>query len=308
MKLKAPKTCTASIILFLTMSLYGQTTLKGIIADAETKAPLPYATVVVIKSQTGTIANKDGAFEITIAEDKIPIDTLELSHLGYNKTKVSVSDFVKNRNGQIALKVNPTVLTDVVVVPKKYRLESVGIFAKKPQGFHVTNVFNHKQGNYIENKNGKQGWIKSVSYYIYPLGHPETPFRVRIMSVNNKKGCPDNDLLNENVIVVAKGPGWIKVDMEKYNIVFPKEGVFVVMEWINSGDQYFYKHSRTRKNDKGVTETFMESYYGQVIGTVLKQPKMVTWGLSLGGEWIPYNMFYKGYPNLMINAEVIFAK
>jgi hypothetical protein len=294
---------------FFIISPKGQTcSLIGSILDAETKSPLSYATVVVIQSQTGTIANKEGAFEITIPEDKIQSDTLEFSHLGYKKTKISVSDFRKVKNGQIELKVSPTALSDVVVLPKKYKLEKTGIFAKKPQGFHVTNVFNHKQGNYIENKNEKQGWIKSASFYIYPLGHPETPFRVRIMDVNSEKKCPGDDLLNENVIVVASGPGWIKVNLEKYNIVFPKEGAFVIMEWINSGDQYFYKHSKSRTNNKGETETFMGTYYGQSIGTILNQPKMITWGLALGGEWIPYNMYYKGYPNLMINTEVIFAK
>jgi hypothetical protein len=63
-----------------------------------------------------------------------------------------------------------------------------------------------------------------------------------------------------------------------------------------------------RRNAKGEPETYTGTFYGQSIGTVIKQPKMVTWGLTLGGDWIPYDMYYKGYPNLMINAEVIYAK
>jgi hypothetical protein len=159
----------------------------------------------------------------------------------------------------------------------------------------------------MENKKKQIGWIKSVGFFIDAEGHPETPFRVRIYDLNKEKKCPGHDILNENLIVSANKSGWFTVDMTKYNLQFPLDGVFVMMEWINSGDNYFYEKKMPAKSGNGETVMVTRTFYGQAIGSVLKQPEMITWGLTLGNDWIPDTLYYKGYINAMIKAEIAFA-
>ena len=130
---------------------------------------------------------------------------------------------------------------------------------------------------------------------------------MRIFSVNQGKNCPGKDVLNENLIVSAQHPGWLTVDLTNYHLQFPVDGIFVVMEWINAGDNYFYEKEMIRRGEKGETTKKMRKFYGQVIGSVLKQPKMCTWGIALGNEWTPYTPFYKGYINAMIHAEIAYT-
>jgi hypothetical protein len=298
------------LLLFFIVSVsysFAQTILKGRILDAETNEPLQYATIEVISLRTGTIANDTGVYILAVDSQNQNLDTLEFSHLGFAKAKISVADFLTLKDKTTLLKPNHVSLGEVVVMPKKYKTVAIGIAANKPESKQISNVFNSKIGNYIANDKNQTGWIRSVSYYIDAEGHPETPFRVRIYDLDKKKNCPGNDILNENLIVSAGKSGWFTVDLTKYNLQFPINGMFVIMEWINSGDQYFYEKEMPKKNEKGELEMKVRKFYGQTIGSVFRQPKMITWGLTLGNDWIPYTPYYKGYINAMIKAEIDFS-
>jgi hypothetical protein len=295
------------IILISVGYSFGQSSLlKGKLIDVETNDPLPYATIEIYSLRTGTNANNSGVFELFANSQNQNIDTVEFSYLGYAKRKFSVADFLRLENKIISLKSSNISLGEVVVMPKKYKTVELGIFDKKPESKQVTNVFNNRIGNYITNKKQQIGWIKSVSFYIDAEGHPETPFRVRIYDLNREKNCPGNDILNENLIVSATESGWFTIDLTNYNIQFPIEGMFVMMEWINSGDKYFYEKEMPKKNENGETVKVVRKFYGQVIGSVLSQPEMITWGLTLGNDWIPFKPYYKGYINAMIRTEIAY--
>jgi hypothetical protein len=256
--------------------------------------------------RTGTIANNSGFFELSVNSQSQNADTVVFSYLGYDKRKLSVADFLGLENKIVSIKSSNISLGEVVVMPPKYKTIEFGIFDKKPDSKQVTNVFNNRIGNYIDNKKHQIGWIKSVSFYIDAEGHPETPFRVRIYDLNKKEKCPGNDILNQNLIVSAKEFGWFTVDLTNYNVQFPIDGMFVVMEWINSGDKYFYEKEMPKRSENGETEKVVRKFYGQAIGSVIKQPEMITWGLTLGNDWIQYNLYYKGYINAMIKTEIAY--
>ena len=297
------------VLLFLIFCLpsFGQdSVLKGRVVDCETLLPLPYATVEIFSLQTGTIADVNGDFEIIIDSLVTVNDTLVVSHLGFTKKSISISDYFKGRDKLITLETTYVNLEEVVVLPGKYKTIKLGITEKKPDSKQISNVFNSMIGNFIENKRGKDGWLKSVSYYIHADGKPQTPFRVRIYEFDIEKRCPGKDLLTENLIVSAKEPGWFTIDLSEYNIQFPSNGAYLMMEWINSGQQYFYETEARTVNEDGAVINATREFYGQTIGSVLKQPEMITWGKGLGNEWIPYEFNNKGYINAMINAEITY--
>lgn len=294
------------LLLFIGYSFGQEALLKGTMVDEETNDALPYATIEISSLRTGTIANNRGVFELSVHSSNQNTDTVEFSYLGYGNRKLSIADFLSLGDKKISLKPSQISLGEVVVMPQRYKTVELGILDKKPESKQVSNIFNSQIGNYIANKKQQISWIKSVSFYMDKEGHPETPFRVRIYDLDKDKNCPGKDLLTENLIVTAKQPGWFTVDLTHYNIQFPVDGLFVMMEWINSGDKYFYKTEMTRKNEKGETVKEVREFYGQIIGSVLRRPEMITWGLRLGNDWLPYTPFAKGYINAMIKAEIAY--
>ena len=307
-KAKMKKLLISIISLFLINYCLGQNIkLTGTINDCETNQPLPYATIELFSLKTGTITDKNGKFSLEITTNDLIKDSINFSFVGYETTKMSINDFMKTGK-TVQLKEKPIELREIKIIPKKYSTEIIGIKDKQPWRMQYANLFSGNKGNYIKNKKGKTGWIKSVSYYIHPDGHPTTPFRVRIYSVGKDKK-PAQDILNQNLVVSAKEPGWFTVDVSEYNIPFPENGAFVMMEWINSGDEYYFEKEIPGKGKNGKSEMVKRKYYGQSLGTVSKKGGIVMWGNNLGNEWIPYDFNYKGnYINAMINVEIIYEK
>jgi hypothetical protein len=281
--------------------------LNGKIEDSKTGQPLSYATIEILSLQTGTITDREGNFSLRIIPQEFIRDTIIFSHVGYKKKNMPVQDFM-NSGKVIALDEMPVLLGEIKVAPKKYITTILGVGDKKPSQMQYANVFGANKGNFLKNEKKKTGWIKSVSYYIHPDGNPRTPFRVRIYGVNDNNQ-PVQDILNKSVIVSANGPGWVKADLIDYHVPFPEKGVFITMEWINSGADFYFEKEVAVKGKDGKPETVKRKYYGQSLGTVWKKGEAVMWGGTLGNEWIPYDFSNKGkFIHAMIQAEVIFEE
>ncbi len=267
--------------------------------------PLAYATIELWSLHTGTIADENGEFILETAVGDSQLDTIEFSYLGYGTKKICVANFLVSEK-TIKLKRTPITLKEVKIYPKEYITEIVGIKNKNPSSIQVANIFGANKGNFLKNTRNEVGWIKSVSYYLHSNGYPTCPFRVRIY----KKGIdntPGEDLLFENLIISAEKSGWFKIDISEYGIPFPKEGAFIMMEWINSGEEFYFETDITATGVNGEPRIMKRKYYGQVLGTVSKKGGIGLWGSNLGNEWLPYDFSNKGkYPNAMINAEIAF--
>lgn len=300
------------IFLIITLILFnycfGQTyKLLGKIIDSNTNDPLPYATIEIFSLKTGTISERDGKFSMAVASKDAKSDSVEFSYLGYEKMKLCLAEII-DAEQVIILKEKPILLEEVKILPKEYYSEIVGIRDKEPSRGQYTGAFGANKGNFLENKNKQAGWIKSVNFFLHKDGYPSCPFRIRIYKVGENHK-PAEDLLNENLVVSAEKSGWFRIDVANYNIPFPKEGVFIMMEWINSGEAFFFEKEVTFKRKNERTEKVKRKYYGQSLGTVKKKGGVFMWGNTLGNEWIPYDFNRKGYNiNAMINAEIAYEK
>ncbi len=300
-----------SIFLFLMLCFVATAQnfeLKGRIIDEKTKQALPYSTVEIFSQKTGTIADSEGNFILNLKSEMANKDTIRFSHLGYATYSLSMTDFDKLKEKTIALQAKDFVLSEVFVVPKNYKTVKLGIRKKKPERKQITSYYNNKIGNFIENKVGEIGWLKTVSFYIHKTGCPKTPFRVGVYELDKKTKSPGESILNENVIVTAPETGWFSIDMSNFNIQFPKEGFFVVMEWINSGEEYYYDYEINDRDKDGNIVKNVRKFYGQSIGSIVRQPKAITWGINLGNDWIQYKLFHKGYINAMINVDIAYPE
>ncbi len=233
-----------TIVLITTSALlHAQNKIQGYIIDKKTSEPLPYACIGAIQLQYGCYADSTGLFTLFFSNEN---DSVQVSYLGYKSLFVTVRDLKKNT--KVCLEANPWQLKDVTVIPKKSKKKEfeIGFFKKKtvmlrvpayPINIYTTFIpFPNKGSNVI---------IRSVKF-VYAASPKNYPIRIRIFKAN-EKGEPGEDLVNDNIVFNSFKPqralinSVANIDVSKYNITMPKNGVFIGIEWLCDGNLLNYK-------------------------------------------------------------------
>ena len=101
-------------------------TIKGKVVDAESRAPLVFATVAVKESNVAIVTNIDGEFTLKVG-DLSTSKSLEISFLGYKNKTIPLSDLKDNGyKNVIALETAPIPIKEIIVKP----LDPVSIVEK----------------------------------------------------------------------------------------------------------------------------------------------------------------------------------
>jgi hypothetical protein len=104
-----------------TVSYGQQFEMAGVVLDAETYRPLPFATVWIEKTSKGTITNNEGKFYLQL--DDVANTTIAISYVGYTTGKVKLSE---NRSTiKILLKPETKTLKELIVVPRETLIDFV---------------------------------------------------------------------------------------------------------------------------------------------------------------------------------------
>jgi len=78
------------VLLLLSANLVAaQTTISGSVVDAENNEAIPGANIIVVGSNTGTVADFDGNFNLNTSED-FPL-TIEVSYIGYASKRIELT-------------------------------------------------------------------------------------------------------------------------------------------------------------------------------------------------------------------------
>lgn len=143
-----------------------------------------------------------------------------LSHIGY-KTMTLEPPFSKITH----LELESVALQELSIYKKKEELTTHRNF-----GFETTVVtyFPSTQNDigrlitFLKYNTINIGDVKGLKYL---------PFKVNIFTIDTVNGLPHKKLLPDGIIVKRTNERkWINVDIKKYNIHMPKEGIFVVFE------------------------------------------------------------------------------
>ena len=97
------------LFLFFSFSIQAQFQINGIIKDADTKKPLPFATIATDENTT-IISDVDGKFKIVSLKK---ITAFEVSYIGYTKSTVTIEDGKSFYT--ILVTGNPTILNPVLI-------------------------------------------------------------------------------------------------------------------------------------------------------------------------------------------------
>ncbi|SNC77411.1 CarboxypepD_reg-like domain-containing protein [Hymenobacter gelipurpurascens] len=270
--------------------------ISGRIVDEKSKEPIPFASIGLREEQTGALTNEYGYFQLAMPE-KNPQDSLIINALGYFRKAVLIKPGIKVQDMIIEVPKRAIALKEVKVTSSvKIKNLDLGSKSTTPGEGMIQGMPGSQYAFFVKNDKGKNlGNVRSVSFYIGENGFPREPFRVRLYKADGNYNSPNTDLLTDNIVVSApKGGEWYTIDLTQYNIEAPKEGFFVAMEWIVSGDKFY-------------TTNFMDNYtpYGQILRPTFEFKESRTWNYTIGRGWSLITLANNGQRyNAMIRAEV----
>jgi hypothetical protein len=259
------------VLLFLTcFSITAQ--IKGFVVDDKNQ-PIPYVNIWVENENIGTTSEENGSFSIPL-EDQNKI--LVLAALGFETKKVKVSEAEK-----VVLKRIIFQLDEVVISKSRSTVEVEIGDSKNINLSHLSGskpwIF-AKRFNY-SNDFSKTPYIKNT--IIFTKNEiKNAAFKLRIFGVD-KEGGPGLDLLNEDIIVkVKKGKRENKIDLTTYNLLIPKNGIFIAFEsMIIDSNKFELKY--TESNLKKIKEQAV--YAPNIVCNAVELENTFEYS---GGKWI----------------------
>lgn len=195
---------------------------EGYVYSSDEQLPIEKATIKIFSNNVTKefITDKSGKFEIP----NRTVDHIEVSSLGYKK---KICDMLLDT---IYLDIDQTQLTEVIVTPKTKIKNQLSLF-EKLNSFEMNFSWNNKAAIYIP-KNGSSKYIKSLLFAVSDYGGVKNlknlPFKTNLYTVDSL-GLPLNPILGEDILVTKSDDKvWTKVDISKFKIVIPDEGIFIV--------------------------------------------------------------------------------
>jgi len=278
------------IIPFLAFSQ--QQIAKGFVLNENTKTPIPYVNISILKSQIGTSSHEDGSYHLEIFKEDID-KGIKLSSLGYKDSIISVSKLIKLKT--IYLKPLIEELNEVVItnkfeekfleinpLSKSDLCSGFGTSAKNP--WIIASYFPFKDNYELTD------YIKSVKFYFGNFKNKKSKFRLRLYSVG-LDGLPNRDLISKNIIVELKRKQKsVEIDLTVYSLIFPREGFFVAFEWLYipyNTEKVTYVFEN-KKNKKGLK-------YNPTFSGICQPSRDMKTAIYISGQWkdMTLNFFRK---------------
>ncbi len=215
-------------LLLVPSLMFAQPNIRGAIVNKH-KDPLPLTNIVLQNRAVGTITNEKGEF---ILSNITTADSIKITNIAYYSKVIAISNL--RNNDTIILDENIQQLNDIVLKNlSKYKEEIKLGF----DNYSNNGEFKFGPGNqialFIANKLEIEGWIKGVSFKVKELGKCKNSMRIRLMQMDTLHFKPSIDILEENIIIKS---GDLKksnyLDLSTYKIMLPKEGIFIVLEWL----------------------------------------------------------------------------
>lgn len=196
--------------------------IKGVVKDSLSGNPIPFVNIWVQNENIGSTSEENGAFFInTTAKDK----KLIFSTLGYEKKIIKASD------ASIVFLKPASYLLNEVVISKSIGSKEIEIGKIKNeiyQAFDNGPKIDTKFFPYLSSYK-RTKYLKQVS--IYTDSRIENAIiKIHFYNVDSN-GYPAEELMDKDfVVTVKKGTRTNRFDLTKFNLKFPKNGLFVGFE------------------------------------------------------------------------------
>ncbi|WP_282039181.1 hypothetical protein [Saccharicrinis aurantiacus] len=194
--------------------------------DEMTKLPIPNVNIQVLGKKVAYTSDVNGEF-VSYAHDS---DSLLFSVIGFESTTLLAN----------------TITDSIFLLPISYSISEILITTDKGEEQKIGRLNMSLSGSYLSNGTGKS--IKVARYFKFEDMFMTTPYlkRIEVLTLSNLKNAtfnirlynnneenPGRMIYNQAIIGTAKkGTRKTKVDIEALQIPFPKEGLFVAIEWL----------------------------------------------------------------------------
>ena len=215
-----------------------------VVCDSNTKKPVPYVNIW-IESQLGATANEQGAFSLP---QEVKSGAVRFSSVGYKDKTINVQEL------------RDTVFLD----PEIYKLKNIDIYVENKKNIKVGKLKNSvrevcvtppydmriigKSFMYLDSYAATK-YIKSVSVKTF-AEVDNGVLNLQFYSLN-EKGEPKERIFNQNIIfTVPSGDNkTTKVDVLKYYIEIPENGIFVAVENLLLDQNKFSLYYKTKADE-----------------------------------------------------------
>ncbi len=277
------------LFFFVLKTSVGFSQTKAIVIDSITSKTIPYVNIWVENENNGTTSNDYGEFIINETDST---KNIVFSAIGYKRETVQISQ----RKNKIYLKPETTVLEEVLITKKKESKKIViDKFKKKDSKSWIsTNGTPWMLAKYFKFKEEYQEtpYIKQISILTKSKNN-DSKFNIRLYLKDNN-GFPKKAFYNKNIIGYAKkGKHITTIDVSDLNLEFPKDGLFISVEWLIIEDNK-YNFSFTYEGEKKINHSFL---YNPKIGLTPTIDSTTTKRYFNGKWYKPFKNKDEGFKN-----------
>lgn len=234
------------VALFLFSNVLNAQVLNGVVIDSHSKKPMELASVFFNESGYTVFTNAEGKFSIKVGNNKK--DDLVISSIGYEDLIVNLKEFISGNKYEKIFEMLPNVQTLDEIVISNEKIEyswAKKISSKRKPRAGFSFQFGTENVRFIQNPYFKKGKIKKV---ILSLGKhkknrqiPEwkmdylTAYGIKFYKYDPKNQRPGEELYAKSIVVEPENKTYdFVIDVDSLDIPFPKEGVCVGVEYVNT--------------------------------------------------------------------------
>lgn len=218
-----------SIFIFLISYYINSQTIK--IICAETNESIQYANIIFKKGDSfikGNYFDKEGIFKFNNKEN---YDNLNITCIGYNNiiiNKKIISDTI------IKMIVKENLLNEVIVYNKSSNKKMLPKFEKSNKTLAL--AYGTEIAIFIQNLFNKEIKANNLIFNIYKLKNKVT---LRIKFYKKSESYPKEEVYLFNIVeeIFPQKEEEVKINLDKYDIIIPTDGIFVAIEGLEGVDE-----------------------------------------------------------------------
>jgi hypothetical protein len=221
--------------LFLASKSLTAQSISGYVIS-ESGEGIPFSNIFLRERNIGIISDINGHYRLPIDFLEETSDTLIFSSLGYNAVRIPVALFAEKvaaGNTDIVLTANYVLLSEVVVTPGNNRLREYGMFQLRSSNFFLIGRPAFRVMAFVENTDSLNKIIQTVNVRIRRDNNDTQKLRVFFYQ-KTENGFQNINVADEDIFITDFSSSRIRLDVSMHHILFPKEGIFVGVEWIGA--------------------------------------------------------------------------
>lgn len=242
------------------------------VKDFDTKQPIEYAQVAILRINEGSLTDAQGNFRLN---NYALSDSILISALGYKSERFLLKTFICSPIAY--LKKSPIALSEAAVSARRkstrFYTQRIGWIDGRANTFFNLSRTCTKKGTrvvvWIENKEHKDGIVEGIVLKL--LARPDaknsqpTIVRVCVFTGNQATGPKQEAGIEPAVFKVAPGSQTLRINLYKSQLTLPAQGGFIGAEWVDSPEEALpfclaITNSDTNTNDLSNT---WQSYRGK---------------------------------------------